>query len=147
METSDATEEALGAYYFTPSPSADSIGAIKRYRAFKNVLIDIGYSVIDKEVKVIEDPQTDQKIKKANLDIEFALHVLTSTEAWDEAIFFTGDSDFACLMWHLRTHGKEVVAVSARGSVSREVRNTANRFVDLHRVRRSLERKEKRGAS
>jgi len=103
--------------------------------------------VIDKEVKVIEDPQTDQKIKKANLDIEFALHVLTSTEAWDEAIFFTGDSDFACLMWHLRTHGKEVVAVSARGSVSREVRNTANRFVDLHRVRRSLERKEKRGAS
>jgi len=106
------------------------------------VLIDIGYSVIDKEVKVIEDPQTGEKIKKANLDIEFALHVLTSMEAWDEAVFFTGDSDFACLMWHLRTHGKEVVAVSARGSVSTEVRNAANRFVDLRQLRRSLEKKK-----
>jgi len=131
------------AYYFSGIPPADNLEVRNRYLEFRKVLINEGYTVIDKEAKRVEDRETQATRVKANLDVEFTMYVMSTMNAWDEAILFTGDSDFAPLAMYLRQNGKEVVCVGARGSLSLEMRNAANQVIELRKIRKYIERKKK----
>ncbi len=63
-------QEKAGAYYFTASPSAGDPARIDKYRRFRTALINIGFNVVDKEVKVMTDSATGQIKIKGNLDID-----------------------------------------------------------------------------
>lgn len=133
-------KQIWGAYYFTGTPPYDNISEIREYRKFKGALIHIGYYVVDKEAKIIEDRVTGERKLKANLDVEITLNIMASIGSYDELVFLGGDSDFAPLIKHLRESGKHVTCVGRRQSTALELINVSNRFIDLNEIREEIEK-------
>ena len=65
--------EVAGAWYFTATPPAVDSDRLERYRKFKYAMTQIGYSVKDKEVKVLYDKNTGQVRLKGNLEVRRAV--------------------------------------------------------------------------
>ena len=133
--------EKAGAYYFTASPPAGDRGKVDKYRRFRTALINLGFNVVDKEVKVMSDATTGQVKVKGNLDIELVFRMLTSINSYDEVVLMGGDADYVPIIDHLRASGKTVVVVGRRGSVSTDLINSANQFIDLNSIRGRVEKK------
>jgi len=133
--------EKAGAYYFTASPPAGDPARIDKYRRFRTALINIGFTVVDKEVKVISDPVTGQVRIKGNLDIDLVFRMLTTMNSFDEAVLMGGDADYIPIINHLRNSGKIAVVVGRRASVSTDLINAANKFIDLDGIRGRIEKK------
>lgn len=131
--------EEAGCYYFTATPPAHEPDKVKSYRSFKNALINIGYEVIDKEVKIIQDKVTGNTRMKGNLDIDIVFRMLVSINTYDRCILMGGDSDFLPILAHLKNCGKEIVCVGCKNAVSTEIRNIA-RFTDLNDIREMVEK-------
>lgn len=100
--------------------------------------------MVDKEIKVIKDKETGEEKRKADLDVEITMSVITSMSGFDELIFFSGDSDFGPLLTHLRNSGKKIICVARRQSTALEVRNVAHHFVDLNEIRSEIEKEQER---
>ncbi|MBI4771147.1 MAG: NYN domain-containing protein [Chloroflexi bacterium] len=132
--------DLFSAFYFTGAPPVDEPEEVRKYRRFRNALINIGYKVIDKEVKTISDRESGLIIQKANLDVEITMYALLTVNNYDEAVFMSGDSDFAPLYSHLRATGKSVVCAARRQSAPIEVVNAVTRFVDLDSIRQAIEK-------
>jgi len=132
--------EKAAAYYFTASPSAGDQARVDKYRRFKTALIYMGYSVVDKEVKVITDPTTDVVRIKGNLDIELVFKMIVESAAYDEVILMGGDSDYVPILTHLRNLGKIVVVVGRKQSTSMDLINAVTKFIDLNSIRDRIEK-------
>ncbi len=139
-----ANREIYGAYYFTATPPADDPIAVKKYRAFRGFLISNDWTVIDKEVKVITDKTTGQRILKGNLDIEVVFRILTSVDGWDIAYLLGGDGDYVPILEHLANLGKKTIVVARRETTAIELINVAHQFINLNSIREHIERKNKR---
>src|SRR5438132_950312 len=72
--------EKAAAYYFTASPPVGDTAKVDKYRRFRTALIHMGYTVVDKEVKVLSDPDTGQVKLKGNLDIDLVFKMLTAVD-------------------------------------------------------------------
>ena len=136
-----AGKQVTGAYYFTATPPARNLDAVQRYRRFRTALIYIGWNVIDKEVHVITDRETGQTKTKGNLDIELTFRMLSSADAWDEAILFGVDVDYIPIIKHLQNLGKTITCVGRREMTSIELINAA-RFIDLESLRGLIEKRK-----
>jgi len=132
--------EKAAAYYFTATPPAADPEKVQAYRRFRTALQSIGFSVVDKEVKVISTPSAGVVKLKGNLDIELVFRILTERGTYDEAVLMGTDSDYVPIVTHLRTIGKTVTIVGRRESTSNDLLNVANRFVDLNSIRDRIER-------
>lgn len=133
--------ERAAAYYFTASPSAGDQIRVDKYRRFKTALIHLGYSVVDKEVKVITDRSSPEQVKvKGNLDIELVFKMIVESAAYDEVVLMGGDADYVPIINHLRNIGKIVVVVARRQSTSMDLINAATRFIDLESIRSEIEK-------
>ncbi len=123
--------DKAAAYYFTASPSAGDQIRVDKYRRVKTALIHLGYSVVDKEVKVITDPTTEQVRIKGNLDIELVFKMIVESASYDEVVLMGGDADYVPIINHLRNIGKTVVVAARRQSTAMELINAATKFIDL----------------
>lgn len=132
--------EKAAAYYFTASPSAGDRARVDKYRRFKTALIYLGYSVVDKEVKVMTDPTTDVVRIKGNLDIELVFKMIVEAAAYDEVVLMGGDSDYVPILTHLRNLGKIVVVVGRKQSTSMDLINAVTKFIDLNSIRDRIEK-------
>lgn len=133
-------KERANAYYFTATPPATSISACSKYKKFKAALIHIGYTVIDKEVRVVKDNKTGLVKVKGNLDIELVFRMLSTTNHYDEAILMGGDSDYIPIIKHLANIGKRIICVGARHMTSTDLINVADKFVELNEIRGIIEK-------
>ena len=133
--------EKAGAYYFTASPPVGDPQKVRKYRGYKHALISFGFSVIDKEVKVIHDSNSNIPKLKGNLDIELVFRMLTSMDTYDRVVLMGGDSDYVPIVEHLRNSGKIVEVVGRRQSVSMDLINSANVFTDLDSIKERIERR------
>jgi uncharacterized LabA/DUF88 family protein len=135
-------KEKAAAYYFTATPSAGDPERITKYRRFKTALQSMGYSVVDKEVRLIKNQDSDIPVKvKGNLDIELVFRLLTEANTYDEVVLMGCDSDYIPIISHLRAIGKVVTVVGRRGMVSNDLINVANKFLDLEVIRQRIEKK------
>lgn len=132
--------EKASAYYFTATPHVGDPEKVRAYRRFRTALQSIGFSVVDKEVRVISTPSAGVVKLKGNLDIELVFRILTEKDTYDEVVLMGGDSDYIPIVSHLRAIGKTVTIVGRRESVSNDLINVANRFVDLNAIRDRVER-------
>jgi uncharacterized LabA/DUF88 family protein len=133
--------EKAGAYYFSASPSPSEQERLVTYRKFRTALINMGYQVVDKEVRIITDPITKVQTKKGNLDIDMVFAMLTSVNLYDEAVIMGGDSDFIPVIKHLRNSGKSVTVIGRRVSTATDVINAASKFTDLEAMRKEIEKR------
>ncbi|MFN5119677.1 MAG: NYN domain-containing protein [Cyanobacteriota bacterium] len=77
---------------------------------------------------------------RANLDVEIAIDLLVVAHRTEEVWLLSGSRDLERLVEVLRSRGLRIVLISTDGMVARELRNAADRFVDLASLRGRLER-------
>ena len=124
-----------GLYYYT-----GKVGALEKQMSFIEKLKKCGYRVIAKEVKMIKIPNLPP-VPKGSLDVELALDAYRFRKQFDTLVLFSGDSDFAYLLDLLIEDGKQVIVVSMRGHVARELIQRA-KYIDLPKLREYIERAE-----
>lgn len=137
-------KEAVMAFYFTATPPPTETERWKKYKAFRQALIHMGYRVIDKEVQVFHNKETGQVRIKGNLDIDMAFQMLIGKDKYDDVVVLGGDSDFIPIFEHLRNLGKTVICVGRRASTGLELINAASQFVDLDQIRTRVEKENRR---
>ncbi len=132
--------DVYGVFYFTATPPAANPEKVERYRRFRRALIHIGFTVVDKEVKVIKDYATGQTHLKGNLDVELVFRMLAGIDGYDRAVLFGGDADFVPVINHLRNMGKEVICVGRRQTTAIDLINAVSDFKDLEQYRHIIEK-------
>ena len=79
---------------------------------------------------------------RANLDVEIAIDLLSVAPRTDEVWLLSGSRDLDRLVEVLRARGVRITLITTEGMVARELRNAADRFLDLATLRSELERLE-----
>ena len=85
-----------------------------------------GYRVVQKELKVFPDGT-----KKANLDVEIAVDMLSLCGKYETAILVSGDEDFAYAVNAVAYKGARVEIAGFRNNTSPKLIDVADRFIDL----------------
>lgn len=88
-----------------------------------------GYRVVQKELKTFPDGT-----KKANLDVEIAVDMLSLVGHYDTAILVSGDEDFAYAINVIAYRGVRVEVAGFRGNTSPRLIDVADRFIDFDSV-------------
>jgi uncharacterized LabA/DUF88 family protein len=101
-----------------------------------------GYRVVQKELKTFPDGT-----KKANLDVEIAVDMLSLVGNYDTAILVSGDEDFAYAINVIAYKGVRVEVAGFRGNTSPRLIDVADRFVDFDGVISEICKAESRYAS
>ncbi|MBX7222370.1 MAG: NYN domain-containing protein [Blastocatellia bacterium] len=85
-----------------------------------------GYRVVEKELKLFADGT-----KKANLDVEIAVDMLSLADKYDTAILVSGDEDFAYAVNAVAYKGARVEIAGFRSNTSPRLIDVADRFIEL----------------
>ena len=85
-----------------------------------------GYRVVQKELKIFPDGT-----KKANLDVEIAVDMLSLSGKYETAILVSGDEDFAYAVNAVAYKGARVEIAGFRNNTSPKLIDVADRFIDL----------------
>ena len=111
-------------------------------RPFRDALTSLGFTVRTKPLREVGGDADQRQFVRANLDVEIAIDLLAVAHRTDEVWLLSGSRDLERLVEVLRIKGLKVVLVSTDGMVPRELRNAADRFVDLADLRSQLEKNE-----
>ncbi len=118
----------LNAYVsFDPERSNNDHDYRTKQRRFHAALRDVGYKVIQKDMKWYTD-DTGNRFGKANVDLDLAVDALLQSENLDRVILATGDGDFVQVVRALQNRGCRVEIV-AFDNVSRELRGEADLYM------------------
>ena len=80
--------------------------------------------------------------RKADLDVNITLNMLSSIDHYDVAVFMGGDSDFEPLLSYLRNNGKYIIILGKKEMTATELRNICHRFINLDDIRADIEKGE-----
>jgi uncharacterized LabA/DUF88 family protein len=72
--------------------------------------------------------------------VELAIDLMAVADRVDEVWLLSGSRDLERLVEVLRARGLRIVLISTEGMVARELRNAADRFIDLASLRARLEK-------
>lgn len=117
-------------------------------RAFRDALTSLGYTVRTRFLRelpgVSDEPRAPEPrhYVRANLDVEIAIDLLSVAPRTDEVWLLSGSRDLDRLVEVLRARGLRITLITTEGMVARELRNAADRFLDLATLRPELERLE-----
>ncbi len=118
----------LNAYVsFDPERSYNDHEYRTKQRRFHAALRDVGYKVIQKDMKWYTD-DTGNRFGKANVDLDLAVDALLQSENLDRVILATGDGDFVQVVRALQNRGCRVEIV-AFDNVSRDLRGEADLYM------------------
>ena len=109
-------------------------------RPFRDALTSLGYTVRAKPLREFGPDADQRQYGRANLDVEIAIDLLAIAHRIDELWLLSGSRDLERLLEVLRIKGVKVVLISTDGMVPRDLRNAADRFVDLNDLRPALEK-------
>ncbi len=129
------TGKVSGAYFYTAVISTN-----KAQLSFFKALRKIGYEVITKEVKIINDRRNKKTVQKGNFDVKLAIDIVLKEKEYDIAVLASGDSDFEPVVEHLKSIKKKVFVVSARGHISRELVRTAYKYLPLEKIKSEVKK-------
>ena len=130
-------------------------------RPFRDALTGLGYTVRTKPLRELPssggshgggghsggshsggsgEHEPQRQFTRANLDVEVAIDLLCVAERSDEIWLLSGSRDLERLVEVLRAQGLRIVLFSTEGMVARELRNAADRFVDLAGLKSKLDK-------
>lgn len=109
----------------------------KKKEDFLNKLKQFGFTLRVKEIKRYG------KRTKANCDVDLTMDMLLKAKEYKRAIVLSGDGDFAPLLKHLMSEGKEIIVISAPRITAREIKSLVRgNFVDFGTLKYLLEYKK-----
>lgn len=118
----------LNAYVSYDARRAETDAIYRRGQfEFHQVLRDLGFKVIEKEVKWYVD-ESGQRFGKANVDLDLAVDALLQSENIDRVLLATGDGDFVQVVRALQNRGCRVEIV-AFDNVSADLRRECDLFM------------------
>ena len=120
-----------GLYFYT-----GKIGKDHKQRRFLEKMINYGYQVKSKEVKMIKIAPNIYE-RKGDLDAELIIDALKNIDNFDTCILMSGDSDFAPLVDELKTKGKRVIVVSSKHHISKELIERA-KYINLKKLKNQI---------
>ncbi|MCS6884684.1 MAG: NYN domain-containing protein [Acidobacteriota bacterium] len=97
-----------------------------------------GYRVVEKELKTFPDGT-----KKANLDVEIAVDMLSLADKYDTAILVSGDEDFAYAVNAVAYKGVRVEVAGFRSNTSPRLIDVADRFIELDSIVHEISKSER----
>ncbi|MFZ0407589.1 MAG: NYN domain-containing protein [Cyanobium sp.] len=114
-------------------------------RPFRDALTSLGYTVRTRPLRELGGGGSagdgeQRQYTRANLDVEIAIDLLTVATRTDQVWLLSGSRDLDRLVEVLRARGLQIVLISTEGMVARELRNAADRFMDLASLRPRLEK-------
>jgi uncharacterized LabA/DUF88 family protein len=124
------------AFYYTSVTSPPDPGA----EGFLRALTAIGYTVRRKVIKEMMDPETGLVTRKANLDIEIVIDMLSTLERYEVAVLVSGDGDFERAVELLRSRGKRIVGVGLRSMAAYELVNATDAYLYVDDLRELIEK-------
>lgn len=92
-----------------------------------------GYRVISKDLVQLPDGS-----KKANLDVEIAVDLMSLVGAYDTAVLVSGDGDLAYAVNAVSYRGVRIEVVSLRSMTSDSLINVADRYIDLDSIKEDI---------
>ncbi|MGF1488476.1 MAG: NYN domain-containing protein [Prochloraceae cyanobacterium] len=94
-----------------------------------------GYRVVTKELTQLPDGS-----KKADLDVEIAVDMMTLVGCYDTAILVSGDGDLAYAVNAVSYQGVRVEVVSLRAMTSDSLINYADSYIDLDTIKQAIQK-------
>jgi uncharacterized LabA/DUF88 family protein len=94
-----------------------------------------GYRVVTKDLIQLPDGS-----KKANLDVEMAVDMLTLADHFDTAILVSGDGDLAYAVNAIAYRGVRVAVVSLRSMTSDSLINVSDWYIDLDAIKQNIQK-------
>jgi uncharacterized LabA/DUF88 family protein len=94
-----------------------------------------GYRVVTKELVQLPDGS-----KKANLDVEIAVDMMTLAGSYDTAVLVSGDGDLAYAVNAVSYKGVRVEVVSLRSMTNDHLINVADCYIDLDSIKESIQK-------
>lgn len=94
-----------------------------------------GYRVVTKDLVQLPDGS-----KKANLDIEIAVDMLTLAQYCDTIILLSGDGDLAYAANKISYQGIQIEVVSLRSMTNDGLINVADIYTDLESIKQAIQR-------
>lgn len=94
-----------------------------------------GYRVITKDLIQLPDGS-----KKANLDVEIAVDMLTLANHVDTVILVSGDGDLAYAVNAVAYRGVRVAVVSLRSMTSDSLINVSDCYIDLDTIKQNIQK-------
>ncbi|PID99061.1 hypothetical protein CSA80_03020 [Candidatus Saccharibacteria bacterium] len=92
--------------------------------------------------QIIIDAKLGTVIEKGNMDVEMSIDVVNQINKYDEAIFFSGDSDFLALIRFIHSRNKKVYIYSSRNNISSELRTGGDGYKDTLKIKSNIWRKD-----
>jgi uncharacterized LabA/DUF88 family protein len=111
----------LRAYFYTGSDRTN-----ERQQGFLLWMRRNGYRVVTKELITLPDGS-----RKANLDVEIAIDMMTLGNYCDTIVLLSSTGDLSYAVNALSYHGVKIEVVSLRANTNDQLINLADRFVDL----------------
>jgi uncharacterized LabA/DUF88 family protein len=117
-------------------------------RPFRDALTSLGFTVRTRPLRELSGTAgsrgeaESRQFMRANLDVEIAIDLLTVAHRTDDLWLLSGSRDLDRLVEVLRARGLAITVISTDGMVARELRNAADRFVDLAGLRSRLAKGE-----
>ena len=100
-----------------------------------------GYRVIAKDLVQLPDGS-----KKANLDVEIAVDMLTLSDCYDTAVLVSGDGDLAYAVDAASYKGVRIEVISLRSMTSDTLINVSDRYIDLDIVKDDIRKSSRSSA-
>jgi len=113
------------AVYYTGAEAAD-----EKQRGFFLWLRHHGFRVVSKPVL-----QRPDGSKKANLDVEMAMDIVSLAGQYDTVVLVGGDGDLACALDKVSDQRARVEVVSLRSMTSEALIDVADCYVDLEEIK------------
>ncbi len=118
----------LRAYFYTGvDPDND------KQKGFLMWMRHNGYRVVTKDLVQLPDGT-----KKANLDVEIAIDMITMAEHCQAIVLLSGDGDLSYALNSISYQGVHVEVVSLRSMTSDQLINVADRYTDLYSIQGSI---------
>lgn len=113
------------AIYYTGAEAAD-----EKQRGFFLWLRHHGFRVVSKPVL-----QRPDGSKKANLDVEMAMDIVSLAGQYDTVVLVGGDGDLACALHQVSAQSARVEVVSLRSMTSDALIDVADSYVNLEEIK------------
>ncbi len=124
--------QLVRAYFYTACDSTND-----KQQGFLLWMSRNGYRVITKELIQFPDGS-----KKANLDVEIAVDMITLSRHCDTIVLLSGDGDLAYAVNSIAYKGVQVEVVSLASMTSDSLINVADCYTDLQEIKGDIQRKK-----
>ena len=109
---------------------------------FYHKLEKFGYDLVLKPVKSYEDENGNIE-RKANCDVDMTVYMMKERNAFDRAIFLSGDGDFLTVLKFLKENKKDIMVLARAPRTAREIKKFAgDKFMDFEYLRELLKYEE-----